>query len=76
MATVTDRESLLTLGKTAQRAARELSLHSTETKNQALANVADLLERESKDRFLKPTGRTILKPKRQGWTRQCLTGSC
>ena len=46
MATVTDRESLLALGKTAQRAARELSLHSTETKNQALANIADLLESE------------------------------
>ena len=46
MATVTDKESLLALGKTAQRAARELSLHSTDTKNQALANVADLLESE------------------------------
>ena len=46
MVTVTDRESLLTLGKTAQRAARELSRQSAETKNQALANIADLLESE------------------------------
>ena len=46
MATVTDRESLLALGRIAQRAARELSLHSTETKNQSLANIADLLEGE------------------------------
>ena len=46
MATVTDRESLLALGRIAQRAARELSLHSTETKNQGLANIADLLEGE------------------------------
>jgi glutamate-5-semialdehyde dehydrogenase len=46
MATVTDRESLLALGKTAQRAARQLSLNSTETKNQALGNIANLLERE------------------------------
>ena len=46
MATVTDRESLLAQGRIAQRAARELSLHSTEAKNQGLANIADLLERE------------------------------
>lgn len=46
MATVTDRDSLQALGKTAQRAARELSLQSTETKNQALTNIAELLEGE------------------------------
>jgi glutamate-5-semialdehyde dehydrogenase len=46
MATVTDRESLLTLGKTAQQAARELARQSTETKNLALTNIVDLLESE------------------------------
>ena len=46
MATVTDRESLLSMGQTARRAARLLARHSEETKNQALANIADLLESE------------------------------
>ena len=46
MATVTDRESLLSMGQTARRAARQLARHSEETKNQALANIADLLESE------------------------------
>ncbi len=48
MVTVTDKESLMALGKTAQRAARELSRHAEKTKNQALANVADLLESEQR----------------------------
>ena len=46
MTTVTDKESLLAMGRTAQRAARELSFQSTERKDQALANIADALERE------------------------------
>ncbi len=46
MATVTDRESLLTMGQVAQKAARQLARHSEEAKNQALANIADLLECE------------------------------
>ena len=46
MPTVTDRESLLKLGKTAQRAARELARLPAEPKNQALMNVAAALEKE------------------------------
>ncbi len=46
MATVTDSESLLSMGQTARRAARQLARHSEETKNRALANIADLLESE------------------------------
>lgn len=46
MPTVTDKESLLSLGKTAQQAARGLSLHSTDSKNRALANIAALLDSE------------------------------
>ena len=46
MPTVTDRESLLKLGKTAQRAARELARLTEEPKNQALLNVAAALEDE------------------------------
>ncbi len=46
MATVTDRDSLLKLGSTARRAARELARQSTETKNLALTNIAELLESE------------------------------
>ena len=46
MPTVTDRESLLKLGKTAQRAARELARLTAEPKNQALLNVAGALEDE------------------------------
>ncbi len=46
MATVTDRKLLESLGRTAQRAARELARVSTDTKNRALLNVADALEVE------------------------------
>ncbi len=46
MTTVTDKEALLALGKTAQQAARELSRLPTDVKNQALLNVAEALERE------------------------------
>lgn len=46
MPTVTDRESLLKLGKTAQRAARELARLPAGPKNQALLNVAAALEEE------------------------------
>ncbi|MYC31186.1 MAG: glutamate-5-semialdehyde dehydrogenase [Chloroflexi bacterium] len=46
MPTVTDRESLLKLGKTAQRAARELARLPAGPKNQALLNVAAALEGE------------------------------
>jgi glutamate-5-semialdehyde dehydrogenase len=46
MATIADMDSLLAQGKTAQRAARELSRLSTEIKDQALLNVADALESE------------------------------
>ena len=46
MPTVIDRESLLKLGKTAQRAARELARLPAEPKNQALLNVAAALEDE------------------------------
>lgn len=46
MATVTDSESLLAMGRTAQRAARQLARHSEETKNQALSNISALLESE------------------------------
>ena len=46
MATIMDKESLLALGKTAQRAARELARQPTEARNQALLNVADALETE------------------------------
>ena len=46
MATTSDTEALLALGRTAQKAARELSRQSTEAKNQALLNVANGLESE------------------------------
>ncbi len=46
MAIVNDRDSLLELGKTAQKAARELSRLPPEPKNMALLNVAALLETE------------------------------
>ena len=46
MATITDKESLLALGKTARETARELARQSTEAKDQALKNVADALESE------------------------------
>lgn len=46
MTTVTDQAALLEQGKTAQRAARELSRCATEVKNQALLNLAGALERE------------------------------
>ena len=46
MTTIVDKESLLEMGKTAQKAARGLSRLSTETKNQALLNVAASLETE------------------------------
>ena len=46
MATVTDRDSLLTMGQIAQKAARQLARQYEETKNEALANIADLLESE------------------------------
>lgn len=46
MPTVTNRESLLKLGKTAQKASRELARLAAEPKNQALLNVAAALEEE------------------------------
>lgn len=46
MPTVTNRESLLKLGKTAQEAARELARLPAAPKNQALLNVAAALEEE------------------------------
>ena len=46
MATNSGTEALLALGRTAQKAARELSRQSTEAKNQALLNVANGLESE------------------------------
>ncbi len=46
MVTVANEEALLALGRTAQRAARELSRHSTETKNRALSSIAEALEQE------------------------------
>ena len=48
MATITDKETLVTLGKTARKAARELARQSTEAKNHALSNVADALEAEQR----------------------------
>lgn len=46
MTTVVDRETLLEMGRTAQKAARGLARTATETKNLALMNVADALENE------------------------------
>ena len=44
--TVLDKETLLDMGRTAQAAARQLARSTTESKNQALQNVADALETE------------------------------
>ena len=46
MATVKDKTSLLEMGKTGQRAARELARTPTETRNRALLNMAAALEAE------------------------------
>ena len=46
MATTENKDSLLALGRTAQKAARALGRQSTEAKNQALLNVAEALESE------------------------------
>ena len=46
MATTENREALLALGRTAQKAAKALARQPAEAKNQALLNVADALESE------------------------------
>ena len=46
MTTIVDQDSLLEMGRTAQKSARQLSRLPAEVKNQALLNVADSLESE------------------------------